>query len=188
MPGSHSFVRANGHRRRLGALSLVVFALSAALVAGAAQAKPSGPGPGNSPNAKACQQDGWKELTRQDGSAFASAGECTSYAARGNALNPPDEGPVNGAPAANPDFYSPSFFGVLTVFPPGVLLNDTAGNGPNPLSAALVSEPTSGILLTFNADGSFTYLPTTASRTDSFTYRASDGAASSIATVTIAFP
>jgi hypothetical protein len=185
MSGSHFFVPAHGHRRRFGALSLLVFALSAAFVAGGAQAKPSGPGPGNSPNAKACQKDGWKDLTRQDGSAFASEGDCTSYAARGNSLS---EVPVNQAPAANPDFYSPTFFGALTVFAPGVLSNDTDSDGPNPLSAVLVSGPTNGIL-TFNTDGSFTYMPRTGSHSDSFTYRASDGAlVSSIATVTITFP
>ncbi len=57
-----------------------------ALVAGGVSAKPSGPGPGNAPNAKACQKGGWEDVVRSDGSEFASGGECTAYAAQGGTL------------------------------------------------------------------------------------------------------
>jgi VCBS repeat-containing protein len=75
---------------------------------------------------------------------------------------------------------------VLVVPAPGVLANDADANG-NPLTAVLVSSTTRGLLV-FNADGSFTYTPLTSLLTfnDSFTYRASDGSATSnLATVTI---
>src|SRR4029077_3306568 len=54
------------------------------------------------------------------------------------------------------------------------------------LSAILVSQPTHGVL-TLNTNGGFTYLPATNyNGTDSFTYRANDGALNSgIATVNI---
>ncbi|MEQ1846198.1 MAG: Ig-like domain-containing protein, partial [Nitrospira sp.] len=66
-----------------------------------------------------------------------------------------------------------------------VLTNDRDPNG-NPLTAALVTGPTKGTL-TFNANGTFTYRPNAGFiGTDSFTYRASDGTATSnLATVTI---
>ena len=65
----------------------------------------------------------------------------------------------------------------------GVLANDS---GAGPLQAALISDVSSGTL-TFNADGSFVYTPAAGFiGQDSFTYKASDGAAvSNIATVTI---
>src|SRR5262249_55247264 len=67
---------------------------------------------------------------------------------------------------------------------PGVLGNDSDVDG-DALRAALVSGPAHGAL-TLNADGSFTYTPAAGFRgTDSFTYRASDGSAEDLATVTI---
>jgi Bacterial Ig domain len=90
-------------------------------------------------------------------------------------------------PVANNDAYTMSLLNVqLTVPAPGVLRNDTDADG-NALTAVLVTSPSGG-LLTFNADGSFTYTPTTSltSFTDSFTYKAYDGALySNVATVTI---
>jgi len=62
----------------IGVLALVVAAV-AATPAGAA---------GNSPNAKLCQKDGWKALTRSDGSKFANHGDCVSYGAQGNTIAP----------------------------------------------------------------------------------------------------
>ncbi|TKB78981.1 MAG: hypothetical protein E8D42_06100 [Nitrospira sp.] len=66
-----------------------------------------------------------------------------------------------------------------------VLTNDRDPEG-KPLTAALVTGPTKGTL-TFNTNGTFTYRPNTGViGTDSFTYRASDGTATSnLATVTI---
>jgi ELWxxDGT repeat protein len=66
-----------------------------------------------------------------------------------------------------------------------VLTNDRDPNG-NPLTAALVTGPSKGTL-TLNANGTFTYRPNAGFiGTDTFTYRASDGALQSTpATVTI---
>jgi VCBS repeat-containing protein len=104
---------------------------------------------------------------------------------------------------ANNDFYTVAEDNSLTVPPTGVL---SGGGGVNtngvkigigvlandfdqegdPLSAVLELGPAHGSL-TLNADGSFIYKPNADyNGTDSFTYRASDGAAlSGIATVTI---
>jgi len=38
---------------------------------------------GNSANAQACQNNGWKTLFRADGTAFKNTGDCVSYAAHG---------------------------------------------------------------------------------------------------------
>jgi hypothetical protein len=66
----------------------------------------------------------------------------------------------------------------------GVLSGDSDSDG-DPLTASLVSGPSDGTL-TLNADGSFTYTPATGyTGSDSFVYAASDGAASSQATVTL---
>ncbi len=67
----------------------------------------------------------------------------------------------------------------------GVLTNDSDTDG-DPLTAALVTAPTHGTLA-LNADGSFTYTPTTGYvGNDSFTYRANDGLINSnTATVTL---
>src|SRR5207247_522956 len=92
---------------------------------------------------------------------------------------------VNDAPLAAADSYSTSEDTPLTVTAAGVLANDTDIEG-NPLTAVLVSGPTSGSV-TLNANGSFTYTPSANfNGTDSFTYRANDGAAdSNVATVTL---
>ena len=65
--------------------------------------------------------------------------------------------------------------GVLSISAPGVLANDSDPDG-DPLSAELVEPPAHGALQLF-ADGSFTYTPAAGFvGTDSFLYRASDGA------------
>ncbi len=89
------------------------------------------------------------------------------------------------APVAADDSFSTSVNTPLNVAASGVLANDTDPQAL-PLTAVLVSEPTHGSL-SFNPNGSFTYTPTTNFYgTDSFTYRANDGLASSnIATVTL---
>ena len=67
----------------------------------------------------------------------------------------------------------------------GVVFNDTDAEG-DALTASLITTTTNGIL-TFNADGSFTYVHDgTETTTDSFTYQVNDGACdSNITTVTI---
>src|SRR5262249_54778055 len=68
---------------------------------------------------------------------------------------------------------------------PGVLANDSDPDG-DPITAALVAGPTHGTL-TLNANGAFTYTPTSGyNGPDSFTYKANDGRlASNVATVTL---
>ncbi len=63
-------------------LTLTLFA-GFALVIGVATATAGG---GNSDAAKACQQGGWQNLVRQDGSGFKNTGDCVSYAAQGGVL------------------------------------------------------------------------------------------------------
>jgi VCBS repeat-containing protein len=91
----------------------------------------------------------------------------------------------NTAPVAAGDSYSVNEDEVLTVPAPGVLGNDTDGQA-DPLTVALVSGPAHGVL-SLNPNGSFSYAPSANySGSDSFTYRANDGAAdSNVATVTI---
>ncbi len=84
----------------------------------------------------------------------------------------------------------------LTVSSPGVLMNDSATGTfnfttmtytpPGPLSATLQSGPSNGVL-SFNANGSFTYTPSLGfTGTATFTYKALAGTETSVtATVTI---
>ncbi len=65
---------------------LAAIGVLAVAVAPASAGPPSGPGPGNAPNAKACQKGGWDGLVRADGSRFTSESACTSYAAEGGTL------------------------------------------------------------------------------------------------------
>ncbi|HEY7759920.1 MAG TPA: DUF2341 domain-containing protein [Burkholderiales bacterium] len=70
---------------------------------------------------------------------------------------------------------------------PGLLANDTDPNG-DLMTTVLVAGPTNAAAFVLNANGSFTYTPTADFHgVDTFTYRASDGAAplSGITTVTI---
>ncbi len=88
-------------------------------------------------------------------------------------------------PVANNDAYSTPENTTLTVSAPGVLDNDVSPTGRT-LTPAVVSNPLDGTL-TFNANGSFTYVPNSGFvGTDSFTYHDSDGNnTSNIATVTL---
>src|SRR5207248_3037036 len=71
---------------------------------------------------------------------------------------------------------------VLTVAPPGVLIDDTDADGDS-LTAVLVAGPAHGTL-TLNADGSFIYVPgPNFHGIDRFTYHATDGRADSGAAV-----
>lgn len=76
----------------------------------------------------------------------------------------------------------------LVVPMPGVLINDTDGDGDS-LSAVLVTAPSHAQSFTLNADGSFSYVPVAGySGGDVFSYCASDGALQSdvsIVTLTI---
>jgi VCBS repeat-containing protein len=92
----------------------------------------------------------------------------------------------NTAPVANNDGYSTNEDTPLNVAAPGVLANDTDGEG-DPLTAILVSGPSNAQSFTLNADGSFSYTPNANfNGGDSFTYKANDGSLdSNTATVTI---
>ncbi len=82
------------------------------------------------------------------------------------------------------DSYDTDWDYPLVITAPGVLVNDQAGSGGN-LTASLTSSTTYGPL-TFNADGTFTYVPAPYQTvTDSFTYTVTDGITSCTATVTI---
>ena len=93
--------------------------------------------------------------------------------------------PENNPPTAVGDEYSIGEDATLTVAAPGVLDNDTDTDG-DALAAIPASDPASGTL-TLSPDGGFVYTPNPDfNGTDSFTYRANDGAAvSNTATVSI---
>jgi len=83
--------------------------------------------------------------------------------------------PVNDQPVANDDAYTMDEDDVLNIAPPAVLGNDEDVEG-DALTCILVTDPGNGTL-TLNPDGSFTYEPNpNYTGTDSFTYRANDGA------------
>ena len=91
----------------------------------------------------------------------------------------------NQMPVAANDTYAGPAGSALTVAAPGVLSNDTDPDG-GVLSAILVTATTNGTL-TLNPSGSFTYVPNAGfTGSDTFSYRASDGAFQSNAvTVTL---
>ena len=92
---------------------------------------------------------------------------------------------VNTAPVAAADSFSTNQNTALVVTAAGVLTNDTDAQS-NTLTAILSAGPSHGSL-SLNANGGFTYTPTTGyTGPDSFTYRANDGSLNSnIATVSI---
>ncbi|MBN1145303.1 MAG: tandem-95 repeat protein [Bacteroidales bacterium] len=82
-------------------------------------------------------------------------------------------------PVANDDSYTVAEGGTLTVSAPGILTNDTDGDG-DPLLAMLETNPSFHSSFTLNTNGSFTYVNNGEENTsDSFTYKASDGTAQS---------
>lgn len=89
-----------------------------------------------------------------------------------------DVSPQNDPPVSAGESYGVMAGSVLTVSAPGVLGNDSDVESAS-LQAQLATAPTHGAL-TLNANGSFTYTPATGySGPDSFSYVASDGAATS---------
>jgi VCBS repeat-containing protein len=92
---------------------------------------------------------------------------------------------ANTPPVASDDAYAVIGGATLTVPAPGVLGNDTDADN-DALTAQLVNPTTKGTL-TLNPNGSLTYTPgEDTTGTDTFTYRAFDGlATSNLATVTI---
>jgi len=87
-------------------------------------------------------------------------------------------------PVAKADTFSVREDDTLQVSAPGVLENDKNPQSVN-LDISLVSDVTNGEL-TFNADGSFGYIPEAEfDSTDSFKYEITDGFSTSSATVTI---
>jgi VCBS repeat-containing protein len=113
------------------------------------------------------------------------AGGVTGTATNGPVWVPGFEPPGNAAPVAVADSYSTQADTTLNVAAPGVLGNDTDANG-NPLTAVLNADVSHGSL-TLNANGSFSYTPTTGfGGSDSFTYHANDGTDdSNVVTVSI---
>ena len=93
--------------------------------------------------------------------------------------------PVNDTPVASNDTHTTAEDTVLNISAPGVLGNDTDADG-NPLSAVLVSTVTHGTL-SLSANGGFNYTPSSNyAGADAFTYRATDGSATSgVTTVSI---
>ena len=93
--------------------------------------------------------------------------------------------PANSAPVAVNDGYGTPEDTDLVVSAAGVLTNDTDANG-DPLTATKTADPANGTV-TLNANGSFTYSPSTGfTGNDTFKYRASDGTdQSNEATVTV---
>src|SRR6266436_9275804 len=94
---------------------------------------------------------------------------------------------INSAPVAGDDAYAVSPNSTLSEDAShGVLFNDTDADFDS-LSATVLSGPSHGSL-SLNSDGSFSYTPDSnfLHGFDHFTYVASDGVASSTATVTIA--
>ncbi|MEO5917298.1 MAG: Ig-like domain-containing protein [Luteolibacter sp.] len=94
--------------------------------------------------------------------------------------------PQNTAPVAVADSYATTQNLALSIVAAGVLTNDTDAES-NALTAVLNSNPSHGTLA-LNANGSFTYTPTTGySGADSFTYHANDGSLNSnVVTASIA--
>ncbi|MBT8135674.1 MAG: tandem-95 repeat protein, partial [Gammaproteobacteria bacterium] len=91
-----------------------------------------------------------------------------------NALSQPPD-PVNAVPAGLPEDYTLAVGETLSVPEPGVLENDTDGDG-NPLFAVLVTGPANAAQFGLADDGSFDYVHDgSAPGVDTFTYVAFDG-------------
>jgi VCBS repeat-containing protein len=90
-----------------------------------------------------------------------------------------DDGVANRAPVATADSFTVAEDGTLAPNAAGGLLANDSDPDGNALTASLITGPANGTL-TLNADGSFNYQPkANFFGTDSFTYRAGDGSATS---------
>ena len=90
--------------------------------------------------------------------------------------------PVNDAPTAFADSFQALKSTTLNIGAPGVLANDSDVDGDS-LSAVKVNNPVHGVVV-LAADGAFSYTPSAGFvGADAFSYRASDGAAKSLARV-----
>jgi len=125
---------------------LLLAAVSAALIVPVALA-----GGGNSDNAKACQQGGWQNLVRQDGSGFNNTGDCVSYAAQGGVLKT-KPAPINSVsvPTFGLDARSCS---VTVPYTPGI---DTVLYGVNGYPETPI---THDVTVTGGLDGAFATAP-----------------------------
>lgn len=94
---------------------------------------------------------------------------------------------VNDPPTARADSFQALKNETLVINAPGVLSNDSDIDGDS-LTAVKVNNPTHGVVV-LAADGSFSYTPTTNfTGTDTFSYKASDGQATSatrVVTITV---
>jgi len=93
------------------------------------------------------------------------------------------------APVAHFDSYTVAMGSIFTNAAPGILSNDTDGNGDS-LTAIQITSPSNGTLLSFSTNGAFIYQPDSLFYgSDSFTYQAHDGSLTSeTATVTLTIP
>lgn len=117
----------------------------------------------------------------------ASAADCVAGETCASGVCAPEgPAPVNHVPAAAADSYAGAPGAILEVpKSSGVLLNDSDPDG-DPLAAEMVAPPALGEVFLV-PDGSFFYVPYSGFiGSETFTYRASDGALrSEIATVTL---
>ena len=93
---------------------------------------------------------------------------------------------ANRPPTANNDAYTTRQAAGFAIAAPGLLANDTDADPGHELRVTAID--TTGITgeVTWDADGSFTYVPTTAPAVDTFTYTIEDGqGGSDSATVTV---
>lgn len=119
--------------------------------------------------------DGMLNLSSTDG----SVGGMLSFLEIGPGALPANTAPVAVNDPAVAGDYDVNQNTSLTIAAPGVLGNDSDADG-HPLTAVLGATTVSNGTLALNADGSFVYTPTFGyAGPDSFTYKASDGAADS---------
>jgi len=119
----------------------------------------------------------WNGVTSFTYGARAGEGECIG-AAEGQATVTITVNPVNDAPTARADSFQALRDRTLNVAAPGVLLNDGDVDGDS-LVAVKVSNPAHGVV-NLAPDGGFSYTPNAGYLgPDGFSYRASDGTATS---------
>jgi hypothetical protein len=117
---------------------LIVAAATGSLIAPAALAN------GNSGAAYACQQNGWQDLVRQDGTGFKNTGDCGSYAAQGGVLKAKPTGGSSTSTGGSENFSEDLLGSTPATFSGGTI--DPAAYAPSP--AWDPSFPAGGILAT----------------------------------------